>query len=127
MKTLPNSPNVKSLFLLAFYLLLIGPAANEVMAQSSFSPVETKEDPKIQGQVIDENGKAMPGTAILVKDSTTGTTTDINGFFALDLKNFVNQKVTLVLSFPDYNSKEVVVDMSKLPMDFGQIKMAKGL
>lgn len=126
MKKLPTSPNVKVLFFLALFIFFLSPKVNDTFAQATPEAFEISAEPKIQGQVIDENGKAMPGIAILVKGSTTGTATDMNGFFSLDLKKFVDQKVILVLSFPNYSAKEVVIDMSKLPMDIGQIKMKKG-
>ncbi len=42
----------------------------------------------VQGTVKDEeNGESLPGVSILIKGSNTGTVTDINGFFTLNVPN----------------------------------------
>ncbi|MFH1120362.1 MAG: TonB-dependent receptor [Bacteroidota bacterium] len=61
---------------------------------------------KISGKVTDANdGKTMPGVTIAVKNTTTGTITDIDGNFSLT----VNKGATLVFSFIGYNAQEVVL------------------
>ena len=40
-------------------------------------------DRTVTGTVVGENGEAVPGTSILVKGTTTGTTTDVKGEFSL--------------------------------------------
>lgn len=106
---------------LAITVLLFTAALTDATAQA-FPP---RTEAKVRGQVVDQNDKAIPGVAILVKNETTGTASDINGFFELDLKKFVGQKVTLVFSYIDIPSKELVIEMEKLPKDYGQIKLAK--
>ncbi len=91
---------------------------SEPFSESAFSP-------KVRGQVINEEEKPMPGVAILVEGSTTGTATDMDGFFELDLAAFSGKKVVLVLSFIDYSSHKIEIEMDKLPKDYGQIQMAK--
>jgi len=61
---------------------------------------------RVSGKVTDANdGKTMPGVTIAVKNTTTGTITDIDGNFTLN----VTKGSTLVFSFIGYNSQEVVV------------------
>lgn len=125
MKAKFNLFTTKTLLVLGL-LLFLGyqptKAANNFITPS----LEKTNDPKVRAQVVDENGKAMLGIALLVKGSTTGTSTDTNGFFELNLSKFSDEKVTLVLSFPNYYPKEVAIDMKKLPLDMGQIEMGKG-
>ena len=60
----------------------------------------------VKGQVLDETGEPVIGASILVKGTTNGVITDINGNFTL---NGVS-KGTLVISFVGYKTQEVPVD-----------------
>ncbi|GMQ27848.1 TonB-dependent receptor [Algoriphagus confluentis] len=59
----------------------------------------------ITGKVIDETGAPLPGAAILVKGTTTGTITDLDGNFSLD----VASDAVLVISYLGYTPQEVAV------------------
>ncbi|SDC58138.1 CarboxypepD_reg-like domain-containing protein [Algoriphagus faecimaris] len=125
MKTKLKLPGYKNLLLLFSLVLFIAYHPAQAIEKAKSDPSEDLNDPKVSAQVIDETGKVMQGIAVLVKGSTTGTVTDKNGFFELNLSGFNERKVTLLLMFPDYQSKEVVVTLKKLPKDMGQIKMEK--
>lgn len=58
----------------------------------------------VKGKVTDEAGGALPGTNVLVKGSTTGTTTDADGNFAIGVPE---GDVVLVFSFIGYETTEV--------------------
>lgn len=60
---------------------------------------------KLKGKVITEDSTPLPGVNIVVKGTTLGTVTDIEGNYAIDLP--VNSDSTLVASFIGYESKEV--------------------
>ncbi|HEY8511812.1 MAG TPA: TonB-dependent receptor [Cyclobacteriaceae bacterium] len=60
----------------------------------------------VRGKVTDETGAGLPGTNVLVKGSTTGTTTDSNGDYAIDVPQ---SDAVLVFSFIGYESQEVAV------------------
>lgn len=60
----------------------------------------------IKGTVLDETGAPLPGAAILVKGTTSGTITDLNGAFSLD----VAADAVLVVSYLGYAPKEVSVN-----------------
>ena len=60
----------------------------------------------VTGTVLDEFGVGLPGVSILVKGTTTGTATDIDGKYSLSVPN--NQS-TLVFSFIGYAAVEQVV------------------
>ncbi len=65
----------------------------------------------VTGQVTGENGESIPGVNILVKGTTQGTSTDIEGKYRLNLPQGKN---VLVFSFLGYKSQEVIVDGEKV-------------
>lgn len=60
----------------------------------------------VTGTVSDETGAPLPGAAILVKGTTNGTITDLDGKFSLDVPN----DAILVVSYLGYSAKEVPVN-----------------
>ncbi|MDP9079998.1 MAG: TonB-dependent receptor [Bacteroidota bacterium] len=60
---------------------------------------------KFTGKVTDEKGQPLPGASVKVKGAKTGTTTDVNGVFSLD----VPDNTLLVISFLGYEDKEVAI------------------
>ncbi len=64
----------------------------------------------ITGSVSDQStGESMPGATIIVKGTTKGTTTDMDGNFSLSLSP---TETTLVVSFVGYETTEVAVGTS---------------
>ena len=61
----------------------------------------------VTGTVVADDGTALPGVNVLVKGTTTGTTTDTNGKYSLNVSSGEN---ILVFSFIGYNSVEVAVE-----------------
>ncbi len=60
----------------------------------------------ITGKVVDENGESIPGVSIVLKGSTTGTITDMDGNFTL---SGVPENAVLVFSFVGMKTVEVQV------------------
>ncbi|SFT42743.1 TonB-linked outer membrane protein, SusC/RagA family [Algoriphagus locisalis] len=60
---------------------------------------------KISGVVKDQSGEPMPGVSILVKGTTSGTVTDIDGSYTID----VTPGQTLLFSFIGYEQQELPV------------------
>lgn len=61
----------------------------------------------ITGKVTDgESGEPLPGVNVLVKNTTIGTVTDVNGNYSL---NVPDEAATLVFSSVGYNTKEVQI------------------
>jgi len=60
----------------------------------------------VSGKVVDEGGGALPGVAIIIKGTSTGTVTGIDGDF--NLTN-VRDDATLVFSFIGMTAQEVLV------------------
>ncbi|QDK83704.1 SusC/RagA family TonB-linked outer membrane protein [Spirosoma sp. KCTC 42546] len=63
-------------------------------------------DQVIKGQVTGETSEGLPGVNVVLKGSTRGTTTDIEGRYQLNLPETGS---TLVFSLVGYTSQEVVV------------------
>ena len=63
-------------------------------------------DQLITGTVTDEKGDQLPGVSVVLKGTTTGTTTDGTGKYSL---NVPDPSATLVFSFVGYASEEVSV------------------
>lgn len=59
----------------------------------------------ISGTVYDDAGSPLPGVNVVEKGTSNGTTTDFNGFYALE----VEEKATLVFSFIGFTSREIKV------------------
>ena len=57
----------------------------------------------VKGQVTDKNGEGVIGATVKVKDAATGTVTDFDGSFSLN----VQSAGTLVVSYIGYLTKEV--------------------
>lgn len=77
---------------------------------SSTSRAITQQEGSVSGVVVDQNGEPVIGANVMVKGTTTGSITGINGDFIL---NNVPQSATLVISFIGYVTKEVGVGQQK--------------
>lgn len=65
----------------------------------------------VSGKVTDgADGRTMPGVTVVVKGTTTGTVTDIDGQYKLN----VSQGATLVFSFIGYSSQEIAVGTNRV-------------
>ena len=63
------------------------------------------QEKSINGKVSDENNEGLPGATIIIKGTTKGTVSDINGSFMLD----VNENDTLTISFSGYIKQDIPV------------------
>ena len=58
----------------------------------------------VQGKVLDQTGSPIIGASVLVKGTTRGTITDVDGNFSID----VAKGETLVISYIGYVNQEIV-------------------
>ena len=77
---------------------------NDVIIISKAAP--QPEGRKITGKVTDENGEALPGVTVIIKGTSLGTSTDIDGNYVLTLPAGDH---VLVFSMVGMNEKEVAV------------------
>lgn len=64
----------------------------------------------VEGQVLDNQGLAIPGVNILVKGTVNATVTDIDGKFKISAK----PTDTLIFSFIGYTTREILVGAQKI-------------
>jgi TonB-linked SusC/RagA family outer membrane protein len=83
---------MKRILLLSFAFLTV--VAFSAMAQRTVS-----------GKVTDDSGESLPGVNVVIKGTTTGTTTDLDGNYRLS----VDEGATLVFSFVGFESQEIAV------------------
>ncbi len=81
--------------------ILIKVSDKEVMAV----PVVAQSDKKITGTVLDATGMPVIGANVMVKGTTNGTITDIDGKFSLE----VSKDATLVVSYIGFSNQEIKV------------------
>lgn len=61
---------------------------------------------KVTGTVVDDSGASLPGVSVVLKGTTEGTITDLNGEFEIDVPN---TESVLIFSFIGYQRQELVV------------------
>jgi len=77
-----------------------------LMFMALLVPAGFAQEGTVRGMVFDaEDGSSLPGASVLVKGTTTGTTTDFDGKFSLT----VDPNTVLVVSYVGYQKKEVTV------------------
>lgn len=69
------------------------------------SQIITQNVKKLTGQILDNHGEPIIGANVLVKGTTSGTITDIDGNFSLE----VPQSGTLLISYIGYLTKEMPI------------------
>ena len=65
---------------------------------------------QITGKVFDENGNSVPGATIMVKGTTNGTISAVDGKYSIDAK----KGDILVFSYVGYQKQEIAVKESKV-------------
>lgn len=70
------------------------------------TPKETQQLKKINGTITEASGVPIIGANVVVKGSTTGTVTDIDGNFSLE----VSQGSSLEISYIGYLKKEIIIN-----------------
>lgn len=66
---------------------------------------------RVEGKVVDENGEGLIGAGVVIKGTTNGTITDVDGTFVLPS---IEKGSTLVISCLGYQTQEVQVSGNKL-------------
>jgi len=67
--------------------------------------VDIVSDVNISGKITDENGEGLPGANVVLKGSTSGTTTDMDGNYKFSAPD----DAVLVISYVGYLSKEILI------------------
>ena len=93
-------PSRKLCFVMA---LAAGLTANPLPTMAEQAVQNVQQAGVVKGQVTDKNGDAVIGATVKVKDAQSGTVTDFNGNFSLN----VQKAGTIVVSYIGYQTKEV--------------------
>lgn len=96
---------MKKQFIFSAMLGLCAFGGTMVYPSSALAAVAQSPSIKVSGQVIDEQGLPLLGATIRVKDGQTGTTTDLDGNFQLEVPG----NSVLLISYVGYKDREVAV------------------
>ena len=78
-----------------------------LVVHTSFAQVKS-----VSGTVSDKNGQPLPGATVIIKGTSTGTTTDFDGNYLIS----ANQGSVLVFSYVGYVNKEITVGRHRQAM-----------
>lgn len=84
---------------------LVNNNINVKLVETNPSVAVDKEQISVTGTVLDGGGNPLPGVSVLIKGSSRGTITDIDGNFALE----VSDSDVLVFSYMGFVSQEIAV------------------
>lgn len=98
---------VKIFLVFHFFSIETGLVANpSIVFNDGTEQVLQVQAKKLTGTVYDEDGKPIPGASVMVKGTTRGTVTSVDGAFTID----VETNSVIVVSFVGYETKEIQVD-----------------
>jgi TonB-linked SusC/RagA family outer membrane protein len=103
LKPLPHAKSPCFGKTLGFLLLFIWSCS------SAFAAAEFQDDTIVRGRIVDNTGSGMPGVNVLLKGSSTGTTSDVDGRYALSVPSNLASNAVLVFSFIGYQSQEQAI------------------
>ncbi|REA59957.1 TonB-dependent receptor [Dyadobacter luteus] len=83
------------------YVIIKSKARNATISPATTTPVPAREI-LIKGKVTDEKGEALPGVNILVENTRSGASTDVDGYFQINAP----EQGILVFSFVGYKTQE---------------------
>ena len=99
---------VLALFLGCFLYQSPRAAANSAVENGTEMEKEVEQQFEVRGTVTDaSNGEPLPGVNIIIKGTTTGTTTDMDGNYIISVED---ENATLVYTFVGYESQEIALN-----------------
>lgn len=122
-----KKPVVRQMSVVPLLAVLIFALSNREVIYSDYSPVqgsvsqtlmemENQKGTVIKGRVADENGKALPGAAVLIRGSAEGTISDYEGKYEIRVK----RGDELVFSMPGKESVTMATDKTELNVQLRQ-------
>ena len=99
----PNRKKWRILFLIPVVVLLNLAFSNPFSGETIFEDQKgSTESHLVKGKVTAEDtGKLLPGVNIIIKGTSAGTVTDINGEFSLDIED---ENITLFVALLGYEN-----------------------
>ena len=68
---------------------------------------------EINGTILDKQKKPIEYVAVIIKGTTIGNQTDINGKFKIEIPNPTEEVYTLVIQYLSFETKEILLYKSK--------------
>lgn len=96
---------------------------SEVKNSSIESVINSQQQKTITGKISDINGTSLPGVTVMVKGTTKGTITDINGIFTI---SDIPENAILQFSFVGMETEEITVG-DQTNIDLVMIEKSIGL
>lgn len=87
----------RAAFQVTCFLLLFALTSLSAFAQNPFN---------VKGTITSETGEGLPGASVILKGTSTGTTTDVDGKYSL---NVPDGNGTLVFTYIGYLNQEIVI------------------
>jgi TonB-dependent starch-binding outer membrane protein SusC len=87
-------------------MISVLPARPAEKTDNAKSEVEPTSADNVKGRVTDEKGEILLGVSVIVKGTTNGTTTDLNGTFSLTIPD---NNAVVIVSFVGFESQELSV------------------
>lgn len=78
-----------------------------IVSEKSISGSNLNQAVTVSGQVTDETGESLPGVNVLIKGTSIGTATDVEGRYSVEVSE---EDAILVFSFIGFVSQEIPVD-----------------
>jgi TonB-linked SusC/RagA family outer membrane protein len=97
---------MKKRFLLKKHYQFLAKSMLALLLLLNFSGVAIAQDRSVTGTVTNDAGSPLPGVNIILKGTTTGTVSDLNGKFAIKVP-VANS--TLLITYVGYTNKEISV------------------
>jgi len=90
------------------FLILLSPEnnASEILGMTDNKLQGFQQQRTVTGKVTDSNNLPLPGVSVIIKGTTQGTVTDIDGVYSI---SNIPQEATLLFSFVGMRSQEIVV------------------
>jgi len=108
-----------SFSLILMGVMLLGSLSGEASATlSTLSEFAFQDANSVSGVVSDENGNGLPGVSILIKGTSYGTISELDGSYRLNVEN---NSAVLIFTFVGYENQEIsvssksVIDVSMEP------------
>jgi len=97
---------LKQIYLFGIVILLAGNMVSAMPFESTKESEQSQQGIRITGSVSDNMGVPIPGVAVVVKGTTTGTSTDINGEFTIIAPD---ENAVLEFSSMGFQTRETIV------------------
>src|SRR5450432_2047284 len=111
MKKIKKSPPLRTTMLFVSMLLILQVPFHAIAQQKT-----------VKGHIANENGQPLQGASVIVKGTSKGTSTDVNGNFSIE----VGPVSTIIISSVGYTDQQIPVG-KRLNFDIKLVNVNKDL